>query len=220
MKLGARAIDVSNVNPADLATLKASHAAVVICKATQGFTFHDKVYPAARASARKLKRPFGGYVFLSHYKSGAEQARVFLTYAKPKPGDLQPIIDTEGGGGEPGMARVAAVVDACAMEFERRGYRPLLYASTSWLSDLYRIRPGLRRLRVWQAEYPSRLPAALKARLRLRSKLGKGVSVVMWQYTSRWPVRGRGYDGSYLLADPDSFSIPKPKPKPRRKQAA
>ena len=203
-----RVIDVSNVNPADLATLKASHAAAIICKATAGLGFRDGVCPAARAAARKLGVPFGGYLFLHPSLVGKAQALAYLRYAQPRPDDIEPSIDSEVTDGHT-MSDVARVVDECARTLEARGYRPLLYGSTSWLLSLYAERPGLRRLRVWQAEYPASLPRTVPARLKRRARLGRGITVALWQYTSRWQIRGRGFDGSYLLAPLDTIRIPK-----------
>jgi GH25 family lysozyme M1 (1,4-beta-N-acetylmuramidase) len=209
-----RLLDASNVNPASLEQVRESGAVGLLWKATQAAGFKDATLAAGRKIAATLKIPFGSYLFLDPRVDGAAQAAFYLAYAKPKPGDIGPAIDTELAAGKT-PAEIAACVQGCAAALEAKGYRPLLYGSTSWLQGLYAELPVLRRLRVWEADYPGPglrvLPVAgqrLLAALRRRLRLGRGVSVVAWQATSVWQVKGHGFDGSYLLAPLDTIRIP------------
>ena len=208
--MAERILDASNVNPASAEQVRASKAVALIWKATQGSYFTDKTIAAGRKIAATLRIPFGSYVFQDPRDTPAGQHSRYLAAAKPRPGDLEPIIDSETTAGKT-WAEIAGNVDALARLFEAGGYRPLLYGSTSWLLRLYEAQPRLRRLRVWQAQYPRIIPPVLKKLLGQRTRLGKGATVVAWQYTTRWKILGRGFDGSYLLAPLDSILIPHPK---------
>lgn len=176
-------IDTSNNNPISLTQLKEAKPAALICKATEGTNFKDATYPGQRELARKLGIPFGAYLFL-HPGSKGDEAEFFLEYAKPKPGDLQPVIDVEIRDGA-SFATVAARAESCAKALEAKGFHPLLYSYTSFLQDLYHYQPQLTRLRVWQAAYTS-----------IRPVLGHGATVVMWQFSETYPVGGGRFDAS------------------------
>jgi GH25 family lysozyme M1 (1,4-beta-N-acetylmuramidase) len=202
------AIDVSNVNPASERVVRDSGSVALICKATEGDSFRDKTLPAHRKIAKTVGIPFGSYVFL-HARSAGDEAAAYLAYAKPKRGDIQPVIDAEGGGLDgASMGDMAARVDACARELETHGYRPILYASSSFWTQLVAERPTLRRLRVWEAQYPGLFSRWLPRFAKLRIRLGRGATVVLWQWTDRDSVDGHGYDDSLLLAPLDSLLIP------------
>lgn len=187
-------LDVSNVNPITAAELHAAAPAALYCKATEGDNFRDRTLGAHRQLARQAGIPFGSYLFL-HPASLGNEAGFYLAYAKPRPGDLQPMIDAETRDGG-SFARVAARVQSCAVELEAHGYRPLLYSYTSFLQRLLDADPRLARLRVWQAAYTVRRP-----------KIGHGVSVALWQYTDSFQALGHGFDASKPFVDLDSLRI-------------
>ena len=195
-----RLVDLSNNNGlvAGRAIIQAPGVAAVYAKATEGLTFKDGLYPKFRQTAKAHERVFGGYLFLHPDQDGAAQAEAFLAYAKPKPGDLEPVVDSETG--YPG-SRAAQTTSEALDRLEKAGYRPILYGSTSYLTGLLRAVPELRRFRVWQAEYGSvlhRIP---------------GLNAVAWQFTDRDIVcKGRlRVDGSRILArDLAALVITKP----------
>lgn len=187
-------IDVSNNNPISQHVLQLSNAQALICKATEGTTFHDATYGDHRAIAKALGIPFGAYLFL-HPGSRGNEADFFLAYAKPKKGDIQPIIDSEVRDGA-SFVTVAARVDSCAKELERHGFRPILYSYTSFIQGLVAARPKLARLRVLQAGYTSRRPT-----------IGHGVTVIGWQFTDAYRVGSHEYDASRLYVPLDSLRI-------------
>lgn len=177
-------IDLSNNNGARAAVaIAAPGVRAVEAKATEGLAFRDPDYPVFRAKAHAVHRAFGGYMFLHPDLSGAAQADYFLAYAHPRPGDIQPVVDSEVG--SPSAAAPATY--AALHELERRGYRPILYASSWYLGQLVKTVPALKQFRVWEAEYGPRL------------ELIPGVKVVAWQFTETARVAGFDVDGSHLL---------------------
>ena len=205
----ALVIDVSNTNPIGEQTLRRSGAAALIAKATEGTSFEDVTYPSHRAAAQSAGVPFGAYLFLHPYSQGSE-AEFFLAYAKPRAGDLQPIIDCEVTDGAP-MAVVAERCQACAAVLQKAGYRPILYSNLSFLRSLIMLQPKLKGLRLWEAQYPGRLTTWSPALAKLRISVASGVTVCLWQWTQTYAAGGRSYDASRLLAPLNSLLIPKAK---------
>lgn len=175
-------LDVSNTNTIGTTLLKRSGAVALIAKATEGTTFIDRAYPSHREVAKAVGIPFGGYLFL-HPDSHGSEADYFLRYADPRLGDLEPIVDAETGLPEPSAHRALS----CLRRLEAEGYRPILYASASYLVSMLLERPELRKFRVWEAAYSGK-----------RQPIRHGVSVVMWQYTSTYRVLWRRFDASRL----------------------
>lgn len=200
-------IDESNNNGARAAVaIAAPTVEVVDAKATEGVRFQDPDYPVFRAAARTHHKAFGGYLFLHPDLGGGAQADYFLAYARPQPGDIQPVVDSELG--SPSAAAPATY--AALRELVRHGYAPILYASSSYLARLVRADPRIKAFRVWQAEYGPTL------------HLVPGVHVVAWQFTYTAHVNGIPVDGTHLLVR-DIRSLewrPKPLTPAQQKQAA
>lgn len=199
-------LDVSNNNTIDEPTLRRSGAEALIAKATEGTTFVDAALEQHRQAARNAGVPFGSYLFL-HPSSSGNEAGFYLEHAHPRPGDLQPMIDCEVSDGQ-SLQIVAGRAHSCALELERNGYRPLLYGPGSFLQSLFGAQPLLRRLHVWEAQYPGRFTRWAPAIARLRYRLGNGASVVLWQWTELYAVGGRYFDASRLLTGLDNLLIP------------
>lgn len=198
-------LDVSNNNPIDVRTARAAGAVALIAKETEGTSFRDGTAARHRAVARQLGIPFGGYVFL-HVAHAEQQARNFLAYADLRPGDLQPIIDAEVTDART-IAQVAAAIDAAARVLERHGYRPILYVPIDLWHRIVAELPALKRLRIWEPQYPGRFTLWAPSLARLRVRLRHGASVVLWQWTDRYQALGRHYDASRLLVRLDSLRI-------------
>lgn len=200
-------IDVSNNRPIDHADLKASGAIGLIAKATEGATFKDATYPEHRKIAKAEGKPFGGFVFL-HAASAGNEAEFFINYAKPRRGDIQPVVDAEGGGldGKP-TADLAKRALSCLERLEAKGYRPLLYTSAATWKQLVSYEPRLRHYRAWEADYPGRFTRWVPGLAKLRIRLGRGASVVLWQWTSVYGVNGKSYDASRLMVPLDRLLI-------------
>ena len=194
------ALDASNNRPASKARVQDSGCVLLICKATQGTGFKDKTLAGHRKIAAQVGIPFGSYLFLEPSESGAAQADFYLAYARPKPADAPPIIDAETRHAGESFASVARVVEECARALEQKTSRtPILYASASFWQSLFAADPGLRRLPVWEAQYPGRIARWFPRLAQLRIRLRHGVSVVMWQFTESAAVAGEHYDESVLL---------------------
>lgn len=191
------ALDVSNVNPATAATVKKSGCKLLIAKATEGAGFDDRTLQAHRKIAHELHIRFGSYLFLHSFTKGSEAAE-YLDWAKPRKGELV-IIDSEPGGQDRGnISDLARRTDRCAHALEKAGHKPILYASSSIWKQMVAAVPELKRLRVWEAQYPARLTRIVPGLLRLRAHL-RGGNVVLWQFTDAYRVNGHNYDASVLL---------------------
>lgn len=198
-------LDVSNVNPIDGRRLAIASPAALIAKASEGDNFRDALYERHRRLASQQRTVFGSYHFLRVASTG-DEADFYLGFAAPRPGDLQPVVDAEDlSAGPEALARRAY---DCLAALERRGYRPLLYASSSVWLQLIRFEPGLRRFRVWEADYPGRFTRWLPRLAAFRVRLRHGVSVTLWQFTDAYQVDGHGYDASLLLCKLDRIRIP------------
>src|SRR5581483_1839653 len=188
-------IDLSNNNgPGAASAISAPGVKAVEAKGTEGVAFRDPDYPVFRAAAARAHKPFGGYLFLHPDEGGAAQADYFLAWARPKPGDLQPVVDSETGSPEGAAAQTLNALN----ELKARGYRPILYASSSYVAGLVAARPAIKAFRVWYAEYGPTLHRVA------------GTTAVAWQYTDAAGVKGLRVDGSRLLVGVAALTIPKP----------
>lgn len=197
-------LDVSNNDPINYTTFVKSGSVALIAKATEGTSFQDRTLGAHRDVARGAKKPFGSYLFLHPNSSGSEAA-FYLKYARPRRGDIQPIIDAEVT--NLGTAELARRSWACARALEQEGYSPILYASAGIWTSLIAAEPRLKALKVWEAQYPGRFTRWFPRLATLRIRLRHGVTVVLWQWTDRYAIGGRHYDASALLAPIDSILI-------------
>lgn len=206
--LAPQMIDLSNNNGSRAASAISARGVVAVeAKATEGLSFRDPTYATFRAAAARAHRAFGGYFFIHPDTSGKAQADYFLAYAQPKPGDIEPVIDSETGS----PASAAAATYAALRELQARGYDPILYASTSYLATLVATDRRIAAFRAWDAEYGPVLHHV------------PGVTDVAWQFTDRATANGFSLDGSHLLVRSiDQLTIPKPAPKqtPAQKRAA
>ncbi len=202
------ALDVSNQNPIDLATAKLSGCKLLIAKGTEGADYNDKYLAAHRKIAKTLGIGFGSYVFL-HARSTGNEAQNYLNYVKPKPGEVV-IIDAEVGGQDgASMWEMAKRVDSCAVVLERAGFHPLLYASADYWRQMVSVRPALKRLKIWEAQYPGLFTRWFPRLSTLRIKLGTGATVVMWQWTDRFKVEDHYYDCSRMFVPVGEMVLPK-----------
>lgn len=191
-------LDVSNQNPLRPGDFARSGAVALIAKATEGTDFKDKTLEAHRTAARAARVPFGSYTYI-HWNDPGDQHKFYLDYARPKAGDLQPMVDAEDP--KASVAELAKRSYACLMAFKADGYDPILYASADIWKRLIVVEPRLKRFRVWEADYPGRFTRWFPRLAKLRIRLFNGVTVVMWQWTDGLLVNGHAYDASALLTD-------------------
>lgn len=200
-------IDSSNNDPIDEKELRSSGAVALIGKGTEGTSYRDQTLASQRAAAKAVHIPFGSYLFL-HPDSRGSEAAYYLDYAKPKPGDIQPIIDAEVL--NLGIEELSRRVLSCSNALRAKGYDPLLYVSAGVWGQLVALQPHIKSLRVWEAQYPRRYQRWFPYIARLRMRL-KGARVVLWQWTDGYAVGSRHFDASALLVPLDELLIPQPK---------
>jgi len=147
-------------------------------KATQGVRVRNRYYVRDALSARKTGIAVGAYHFFSPI-SGTRQARFFLSVAKPRKGDLPPVLDVElterqirWMGGAEVMRRE---MKAWLREVEHKtGTKPIIYASQNfivkylqtddhvlldypvWIARYSEFKPYVR-LRFWQLSCDGRV---------------------------------------------------------------
>lgn len=206
MRRGRLVLDVSNNNTINAFELKRSGAVALVAKETEGTSFRDGTAAQHRAIANMARVPFGGYLFL-HLAAPRQEADDYLAYAGLRPGDIQPIIDAEVTDGRT-VTQAASAVQECALELEGHGYRPILYASSSFWLGLIAADPRLRRLHVWEADYPGRFTRWFPSLAARRIRLRHGVTVVLWQWTPEYAVGARRFDASRLMGPLARLRIP------------
>jgi GH25 family lysozyme M1 (1,4-beta-N-acetylmuramidase) len=197
-------IDSSNNRPINATELHESGAVALIAKATEGTSFRDSTLANQRSVARAVRVPFGSYLFL-HPTSHGSEAQFYLDYARPRAGDIQPVIDAEVT--NLGTDELARRSQSCAVALEHEGYAPILYASASIWKAMVAVQPKLKRLPVWEAAYPGRFTRWFPRLSALRIALTHGVRVVLWQWTDAYAVGNAHFDASALLVSLDSIRI-------------
>jgi lysozyme len=201
-------LDVSNNNPIALAQLKQAKAkdgvVALICKATEGTTFEDATLSTHRKIAKTAGIPFGSYLFI-HPDSTGSEAKYYLDYAKPKKGEIQPVIDCEVTD-KTTYAAVGKRVHSCASALKKAGYNPILYTGPYFWLELVKAHPELKKLRLWEAQYPAHYSKFQTFILRLRIKLN-GAKTVMWQFTDAFAVDNKKYDASVLVNNTELHSL-------------
>jgi GH25 family lysozyme M1 (1,4-beta-N-acetylmuramidase) len=199
----------SNVTLARLKAAKAAGVKWVYHKATEGWSFTDTQYGARRRLCAAAGIPFGAYHFAKPaVSSGVKQAQQFLAYAKPRPGDMRPMLDLED---QDGMTRsqLTRWVGAFVGEVKRQtGVLPIIYTPFD-LGDNFGCR-------LWVARYSNtnaapKVPAPWK-RWRIR-QFSNGV------YGKPNTVAGLGHVDLNTMHDEPlgSFRIPtasEPVPEP------
>lgn len=149
-------------------------------KATQGVTITSRYYAADAQSARKRGIAVGAYHFFSP-TNGAKQATYFLNFAKPKRGDLPPVLDVELSarqisrmGGSAAMLR--EVLAWLRLVRARTGTLPVLYVSQAFINRYFEHAPAeLHEYPVWIARY---------------SQFKPYVRMLYWQISPEGAVRG------------------------------
>lgn len=126
---------------------KAAGVQWVYHKATEGRTITDSNYSKRRKQARQAGMPFGAYHFARPDGNDAEaEAQWFLKRARPKPGDLVPMLDLETNDGRLSQADLTQWVWRFAEAVRSNcGVRPIVYTPFN-LEQRY-------RMRLWVARY-------------------------------------------------------------------
>ncbi|PKU23803.1 glycoside hydrolase family 25 protein [Telmatospirillum siberiense] len=121
-------VDVSDFHLAR----KKSNILGVIHKASEGGDFRDPLYAKRRVQAEAAGLLWGAYHYGTHQYSGAEQAKMFLTAAKPGPDTLM-ALDLEFNDSNPANTmQLRQAEDFVHAVFAATGRRPLIYTSSAW----------------------------------------------------------------------------------------
>jgi lysozyme len=174
-----KGVDVSNHQPVvNYAALKAAGFRFAFAKASEGMTYADPYYARHRAGFAAQGITFGAYHFArpgaNSYTEGAAEARRFLDLAKPRKGDLFPVLDFEAGNGYLG-AYVSGFVDTV----KRACGGCIIYGSPYFLQD--HAGPSFGACPLWVAHYGVARPM-----------IPRGWSgYAIWQHTSDGHVAGQ-----------------------------
>ncbi len=141
-------VDLSHHNAGRIDWVQAKNAGVrgVYHKATQHTAFRDELYGSRRLEVRAFRIPFGAYHYAQPGKGSAvAQARFFIATAKPRAGDLRPMLDLEENGGL-GLEALTRWTEDFVREVKRlTGKPPVLYTKFQLKRD-----PGCF---LWSARY-------------------------------------------------------------------
>jgi lysozyme len=182
-------IDVSE-NNGRVDWAKAAQAGVrfAYARATLGRDSNDLSFAGHRQAANAHGIRFGGYhlPYPSH-SSAEQQARHFLSVAKPRPGDLVPAIDVEGktppdaGEAKLSTAQLVAWLRAWLRTVEEAiGAKPVVYTNPSWWSS--RLQNANLGCPLWLAHYTHGTPTIPKP----------WTSYAIWQHDDHGTISGYG----------------------------
>ena len=182
-------IDVSHYSGAvDWEQVKAAGYTFAYVKATEGIDNPDASFADHWRRLAEVGLHRGAYHFYVTEDDPEEQARFFLSVAKPGPGDLAPVVDIEliGHGTQPGVAeRLRTFLEVLERE---TGVRPIVYTSPRfWNANLTAAFGGYP---LWLAEYGVDTPSLPEGWERW----------TLWQWQGDAPVPGveKGADLSRL----------------------
>jgi len=114
----------------DFGTAKRAGVRFVFHKATEGTGSKDPNYGHRRDEVAAAGIPFGAYHFARPAASdGKTQARYFLSVARPRPGDMRPMLDLEDAGGLQTGRLTVWVRDFVAEVAKETGVKPIIYTS-------------------------------------------------------------------------------------------
>ena len=131
----------------------------IYIKATEGTTIKSRYFASDYAAARKHGYRTGAYHFFSILSPGASQAEYFLKNSRYTRGDLPPVLDLEPtdaqirkAGGEQQLFN--SVRTWLRIVEQRRGVRPILYVSQSFVNRHLSAAPDIKKkYDVWIARY-------------------------------------------------------------------
>lgn len=138
-------IDVSNhQGTVDWGKVHAAGHRFAWCKATEGTTFTDAYWARNREQAAKAGVRVGAYHFARGQTGEVDH---FLSVARPRPGELLPVLDVEAPGISAGWVKSAILNLRDGI-----GEWPVVYGSPGYLSPL-RLDASLAACPLWVAHY-------------------------------------------------------------------
>lgn len=175
-----KAIDISNYQKnADLAKVKSAGVQAVMVKATEGTTFTNPIFKDQVEGLKAAGIPFGCYHWLTVQSPdyAKKQADYFWNTIKDTGFSVLPALDVEERKAD--KSEITAEVKAFCEEFEAiSGIRPMIYASTNYIKDLFDSSISVYPL--WVAHYGVSAP----------DDNGVWNEYVGWQYSSSGTVDG------------------------------
>jgi lysozyme len=150
-------IDIShNVTVSNFTSIRRSEILAVVHKATEGGDWVDPSYAARRPQAEQAGLLWGAYHFGTRQYSGADQARTFLSVARPGPQTLM-ALDLEPNDHNPRNTMTLAHAEAFVMTVQQAtGRLPVIYTHPAWANGQ---RYGRRRLSLDRPILPGSLLA-------------------------------------------------------------
>lgn len=145
-------IDVSNNNGSvDWRKVSADRQEIrfAYCKATEGARFTDGLYAQNRSGCKTRGILFGAYHFARPHTDAVAQAKHFAEIARPRAGDLIPMLDLETSDGLP-VADVRRWVAAFLAALDKRGIPCGVYTTPS-LAELAPQTQGVAKRPLWIA---------------------------------------------------------------------
>jgi len=137
-------IDISHgVQVSDFAAVRRSGILAIIHKATEGGDWIDKSYANHRPQAEAAGLLWGAYHYGTRQYSGAEQAQLFLSVARPGPSTVI-ALDLEPNDRNPRNTMTLAHAEAFVQTVRQAtGRLPMVYGHPQWLNGQKYGRRGL-----------------------------------------------------------------------------
>jgi lysozyme len=182
-------IDVSGFqDPVDFMKVRGGGYSFAYAKCTQGSGFYESTYAAKRTDAYQAGVLFGAYHFMDWTADAHQQAAWFLTNAKPKNGDLPPVLDCEWDDSvgpfplEPDAA-IAHVATWLNVVLQAVKTFPVIYLNPNFWRTKLAATDGFSGHPLWLAEYGVAAPESLNT-----------WAPKLWQYSSTGTVPGIAND--------------------------
>lgn len=150
----------------------------VYCKATEGKDIIDSEWENNRSELLRLEITNGAYHFFTFRSTPEEQAQNFLTYYKPLPNDLPPVLDIELEDSTDQSLKSKIKVWLDIIENET-GKRPIIYTSLHFFET--KFQNDFKNYKFWIAAYRDSLEI-------------KDDRIIHWQFNDRGILPGiKGY---------------------------
>lgn len=150
----------------------------VYCKATEGKDIIDSEWENNRSELLRLQIPNGAYHFFTFKSSPTEQAKNFLTYYKPLPNDLPPVLDIELEDSTDQKLKSKIKIWLDIIENET-GKRPVIYTSLHFFET--KFKNDFKNYKFWIAAYRDSLEI-------------KDDRIIHWQFNDKGILPGiKGY---------------------------
>jgi GH25 family lysozyme M1 (1,4-beta-N-acetylmuramidase) len=183
-------IDVSSWQPSiDFDAVRRSGRSFVYAKASEGRYWSDADYAGFRAGAAAAGLAFGAYHFARPDRTAGDavlEADHFIAAARPRRGDLRPVVDIESSGGLSPSALRTWIAAYAGRIWTRLGVRVVIYTTPGVWADLtadttWFAANGYRR--VWTASWDTTVPA-------VPARDWAGFHWAIWQYSDCGDVPG------------------------------